>query len=787
MKFLAAGILFLLLLPLRLLSQTADTVHFQWPNPPFNSSHFLNATFCEYRNTLSANHFHSGVDIGEPDDSAIYSSRNGIVHSLSIVDGANNFVRVRSLTGGQWKHISYVHINPSPGLSSGDSVIAGETVLGTIISGQGHVHLTERTLVSDPNVSGVEINAVRNGGGLDPFVDTYPPVIDESQILFRQTTTNAFLPSSSLFGNIEFIVKVNEHNGTGPSQVNNGAYQLGYRILTDSLTVAYEPPDAGIRFRFDRKPFDSVVDNVFFPAYSNTGAHYYRLTSGLGANDLYSSRSAELGFVDVSALAEGSYYLQIFTTDTRQNSDTALFPIFITDDDLVPPGFPTLSSALVDSAGNLTVSWIANGEPDIKGYRLQFFDGTAWVTAASESTLTSGVTSVSFLTPPSFLQAPDSLNKFALALTAVDTATPPNESARSDVYAAAYPWFTNASEPSVDYRLQRPILFVDGFDRYGGTGSWPSPTHEFVKFLVDALPPLAAVSSCSNEAVISGSVELTSHASVFWLLGDESTADNTLTSVEQTKLKTYLEAGGNLFISGSEIGWDLGRVHSLSEPGDTAFYHNYLKAKFLYDGNAATTAAQGVSGTIFDGLTVTIGQTYPEDYPDDIDPMNGASPALIYNARRGDGSWQLGGISYAGTFGSGTEPGKLVYISFPFETIGSATYRNALIQRVVTFFGIPTNIVRTDAPLPATFSLSQNYPNPFNPSTRLTLNVPFRGPVSLRIFDMLGREVANVFDGERDAGTYVVDWNASSFPSGIYFAVADFGQSRQTRKLMLLR
>jgi len=61
------------------------------------------------------------------------------------------------------------------------------------------------------------------------------------------------------------------------------------------------------------------------------------------------------------------------------------------------------------------------------------------------------------------------------------------------------------------------------------------------------------------------------------------------------------------------------------------------------------------------------------------------------------------------------------------------------------------------------------------------------GPVSLRIFDMLGREVANVFDGERDAGTYVVDWNASSFPSGIYFAVADFGQSRQTRKLMLLR
>ncbi len=197
MRFLAICVLLPAFLPALAIAQVPDTVHFQWPNPPFNSSHFLNATFCEYRNTLSANHFHSGVDIGGADGSAIYSCIDGIVHSYSTADGDNNFVRVRSLTGGQWKHISYVHINPTPGLSTGDPVIAGVTVLGTIISGQGHVHLTERALVSDPAASGVEINAVRYGGGLDPFVDSYPPVID--QILFRQTTTNTFLPSSSLF------------------------------------------------------------------------------------------------------------------------------------------------------------------------------------------------------------------------------------------------------------------------------------------------------------------------------------------------------------------------------------------------------------------------------------------------------------------------------------------------------------------------------------------------------------------------------------------------------------
>ena len=790
MKFVLLCLLFLLCLPSLLPAQPQDTVHFQWPNPPFNSTHYLNATFCEYRNTLSANHFHSGVDIGET--GSIFPCLNGIVFSFSTTDGGNNWVRVKSQVGGQWKHISYVHIQPSPGLSVGDTVFAGSTVLGTVIAGQGHVHLTERELVVNENSSGIEINAVRFGGGLDPFIDTYSPVIDQSQILFRQVTTNAFLPAGSLFGNIEFVVKVNERNapgGVGTTQTNNGTYLLGYRILSsDFLSVVYEPPDAGVRFRFDRKPYDDNADFVFLPEpFSSTSAHYYRLTSGFGANDVNSSRIAPLGSVNVSAYPEGSYILQIFTQDTHANADTVNFPIFITDDDLVPPGFPTLASATVNATGTLTVSWIANTEADLAGYRLKFLNGATWMTAASESTLTSGTISMSFPAPPGFLRSIDSLNKLPLALTAVDTATPPNESAPSDVYAVAYPWFTNAPPPSVDVRIQIPILVVDGFDRFGGTGSWPSPTHDFVKLLVDALPPLVSVSGCSNEAVSSGSIDLAAYASVFWLLGDESTTNRTFTSVEQAKVKSYLDAGGNLFVSGSEIGWDLGRPHTASEPGDLAFYQDYLKAQLISDGTSSMTAAQGIAGTIFEGLTVTIGQTYPEDYPDDIQPINGATPALIYNANRPDGSSRLAGLSYSGTFGAGINPGKLVYLSFPFETIGSATYRNALIQRIVTFFGIPTDVPRKDKAIPATFALSQNYPNPFNPSTRLTLSVPSRGSVSLKIFDVLGREVARVFEGDRDAGMYVVDWDAAGFPSGTYFAVADFGESRQIKKLLLLR
>ena len=785
-----ASFLVLCSVPFLAVSQAQDTTHFQWPNPPFNSSHYLNATFCEYRNTLSADHFHSGVDIGEPDGNPIYPCMDGIVYSFSSSDGDNNYVRVKSPVGGLWKHISYVHVNPRPDLQVGEAVVAGATILGTIVPGQGHVHLTERALVDIENSSGVEINAVRSEGGLYPFTDTWSPVIDRSKILFREVTTNTFVSSGTLFGSIEFIAKVDERNApgsVGTTQTNNGTYQLGYRLLSaDSLTTIYEPPDSGVRFRFDRKPYDDYTDNVFLPdPYSNTGAHYYRLTSGLGAGDLYATRTAYLGAVDVTQFPEGPYILQIFSEDTRGNADTAYIPVGITHADMIPPAFPTLSSVLVDANGAITVSWLPNSDPDLVGYRLEYLSGTIWATVATETTLTAQTTSISFPSPPPFVSSLDSLNTIPLALSAVDTAG--NVSARSDVYAVAYPWFTSAAPASVGFRAQRSLLIVDGFDRYGGSGSWSAPTHEFVKLDADLVPPLIPVSSCSNEAVSSGLVDLSPYSSVFWILGDESTADRTFTSTEQGLVKSYLEGGGHFFVSGSEIGWDLGRQHSASEPGDTAFYHNYLKALFAYDGNSSMTAVQGLPGTIFDGITVSIGRTYPEDYPDDVEPVNGSTAAFRYNATRPDASSRLGGVTYSGTFGASVIPAKLVYLSFPFETIATPALRKSVLDPVFQFFDIPTGIVATRQDLPASFALLQNYPNPFNPSTRFTITLPAAGTATLTIFDLLGRSVATLLDGHHDPGTYVVEWNAATFPSGTYFAVAQYGTTRQIRKLLLLK
>jgi len=89
--------------------------------------------------------------------------------------------------------------------------------------------------------------------------------------------------------------------------------------------------------------------------------------------------------------------------------------------------------------------------------------------------------------------------------------------------------------------------------------------------------------------------------------------------------------------------------------------------------------------------------------------------------------------------------------------------------------------------IPSQFVLEQNYPNPFNPSTTIAFAVPLKARVTLKIFDVMGREVATVVSEEMPAGTYARHWNASNFSSGIYFYRLQTGSVSITKKLILLR
>lgn len=83
------------------------------------------------------------------------------------------------------------------------------------------------------------------------------------------------------------------------------------------------------------------------------------------------------------------------------------------------------------------------------------------------------------------------------------------------------------------------------------------------------------------------------------------------------------------------------------------------------------------------------------------------------------------------------------------------------------------------------FSLSQNYPNPFNPSTKINFSIPSNDYVSLRVFDILGREVFSLIEGELTGGVYEVDFNPSGLSSGIYIYSLRSGNNIQTKRMVL--
>ena len=95
--------------------------------------------------------------------------------------------------------------------------------------------------------------------------------------------------------------------------------------------------------------------------------------------------------------------------------------------------------------------------------------------------------------------------------------------------------------------------------------------------------------------------------------------------------------------------------------------------------------------------------------------------------------------------------------------------------------------VESESSLPYVFNLQQNYPNPFNPATTIKYSLPKEGPVTLKVFNILGQQVATLVNEVQKAGTFSVRWNASQMASGVYFCRLAQDDNVKIQKLMLMK
>ncbi|MAE95073.1 MAG: hypothetical protein CL910_10470 [Deltaproteobacteria bacterium] len=221
-----------------------------------------------------------------------------------------------------------------------------------------------------------------------------------------------------------------------------------------------------------------------------------------------------------------------------------------------------------------------------------------------------------------------------------------------------------------------PLLVVNGFDRrdryvkeHENPLHWVTVDGAAIDAVVAAGYPF---DSATNESVAVFHTPLAGYECVGWILGEESTADETFSSLEQIRVNLYLLGGGRLFFTGAEVGWDLDLNGTAN---DRLFYNQALGQDYVADdaGVYTTQASAGGPLGVLPAMTFDDGSNgiYDVDWPDVVQPAAGTGGQIVLRYATGTGAAVLHGN------------GRTLGVGFPLEALVDPAHRALLMERIL--------------------------------------------------------------------------------------------------------
>ncbi len=258
------------------------------------------------------------------------------------------------------------------------------------------------------------------------------------------------------------------------------------------------------------------------------------------------------------------------------------------------------------------------------------------------------------------------------------------------------------------------------------------------------------------------------YGTVYELFGDAAEVFAVLASTFRSMPLIYSgqEAGLNqrlLFFDKDEIIW---QPHPFAEMYNTLF-HLKRENKALWNGSDG-------------GLLQRILTTNNPAIFVFIREKENCKVFEVFNLTDQEKTFTLQGTLYTGNYRDAFTNDSILFNENAEVTLPAWGYK-------VYEYGSGITGVEDEELFPDKFNLFQNYPNPFNPSTTIQFSIPQNSFVTLKVFDLLGREVANLVDEEMEAGIYTKNFDAITLSSGIYFYTLTASEFTQTKKLMLLK